>query len=138
MDESKKPLMIGVVVVCFIVAGFILYKTHSGSGVTTIKPGEKMLWVKCSNTACNNEYEMDEVDYIKHLRDFRSGGDAAAPMVCPKCGQKSVFEAIKCPKCGNVFFAGNPGDLPDRCPKCKFSQIEESRKQALLQQQQQK
>jgi len=53
-------------------------------------------------------------------------------MTCPECGKPSVFPAKKCinPDCGYVFFAGEAGvnDISDRCPKCKISAFEESRK----------
>jgi hypothetical protein len=60
-DSRKKPIMIGVIVVCLIVAGLITFAKRSGSksGIDSI-PDEKMTWVKCNNPSCKAEYQMSE------------------------------------------------------------------------------
>lgn len=51
---------------------------------------------------------------------------------CEKCGQPSAYAAVKCGKCGLVFEAGAvKNDFPDKCPKCKYSKIEDERKKAI-------
>jgi len=137
MEESKKkPIMIGVIVVCLALAGLITYLRYSGGsgGVAGISPAE-MIWVKCSNKACNAEYQMGKRDYYQYIKERANPlSQAAPPLVCKKCSQESIYRAEKCgnPQCGIVFFVDSvPGDFSDRCPKCKRSETEESRKKRL-------
>ena len=52
-------------------------------------------------------------------------------MICTKCGKPSVYKAFKCNKCEKVSLYGAvPNDFGDRCPECKFSQMEADRKAA--------
>ena len=134
MEESKKkPIMIAVVVACLILAGIITFATKSGSsgGFDSIKRGE-MIWVKCSNPDCGAEYQIDNKDYLEYIKEHSSPMSlVAAPLVCKECGQESVYKAVKCAKCGLVFFSGTvPNDFADRCPECSYSQTEEGRKKA--------
>jgi phage FluMu protein Com len=53
----------------------------------------------------------------------------AQPLKCPKCGENSVFAAIKCEKCGKVFFPGTvEGQFDDKCTGCGYSKKEEMSK----------
>lgn len=131
MDEAKrKPVMIGIIVVCLALAAYITYRSSGqGSGPRRIEiPQDAMIWVKCVNTRCNAAYEMSAIAYDEFQREHLSE-DETPPMSCEKCGKASAFEAMKCPKCGNVFISGESGpqDFSDRCPKCKFSAIEEAK-----------
>jgi predicted Zn-ribbon and HTH transcriptional regulator len=81
-----------------------------------------MWWVKCGNPDCNTEYEMD-------MKDFIDSGGISKALTCQKCSEESIFKAVKCEKCGLVFFSGSVrGDYTDRCPECGYSETEESRK----------
>ena len=134
MEESrKKPIMIGAIVVCVAVAGAITYMNRSKSSDTfdNMKRGE-MIWVKCRNPDCEAEYQIDEKDYFTYLRE-NPVGLTTPPLFCEKCGEESVFKAVKCEKCGLVFEPGAvPKDFPDRCPnpQCGYSKTEEIRKRA--------
>ena len=59
--------------------------------------------------------------------------DARWALTCPKCSERSVYRAMKCPECKEVFFRGDAGDqrFADRCPNpdCKYSRQEERRKE---------
>lgn len=103
----------------------------SGGGIEGISP-EEMIWAKCNNPACKAEYQTSKKGYFKYVEEHANPmAPSAPPMVCEKCGEQSVFRAEKCmnPDCGIVFFRGSvPNDFPDRCPKCKQSATEESRK----------
>jgi len=128
--------MIGIIVVCLLLAGLITYIVHSkGAGGSADIPSDKMMWVKCNNKTCNAEYQISEREYYQYLREHANPfGASDPPLVCNKCKQESIYAAEKCqnPQCGIVFFRGSVrGDLPDRCPKCKQSATEESRKKAL-------
>jgi len=133
MEESKKkPIMIGVIVVCLAVAGIITYSRYSGSGggVDDIPEGE-MTWVKCNNPECKAEYQMSKKEYFKYIEEnAQIMSPTAPPLVCEKCGKQSCFRAEKCtnPDCGIVFFSGAvPNDFTDRCPECGRSETEEIR-----------
>ncbi len=137
MDESKKkPIMIGIIVVCLVLAVVIWQKTMSpkSSGIEGIKRGE-MVWVKCRNPACEAGYQIKLKGYLEYLRE-RPGsmGHVAVSvpaLVCEKCGEESVYRAVKCEKCGLVFEKYPVhGDFADRCPECGYSKIEENRRKA--------
>lgn len=119
--EKKKPILLGIVVVCLVVAGGItLFRTVGGSdeGIESIPKGE-MMWVKCTNQNCNAEYEMEKRDYYKSVEQ-----SSAQIAKCTKCGEEALLEAIKCEKCGIVFIPGTvKGDTRDRCPECGFSKL---------------
>jgi hypothetical protein len=135
-DSKKKPIMIGVIVVCLIIAGLITFaRRGGGSGGLDDIPDDKMTWVKCNNSSCNAEYEMSEKQYFKAMEErFNPMSRTAPPLTCEKCSKDSLFRACKCvnPTCGEVFFRDSvPNDLFDRCPKCKQSETEEIRKQRI-------
>jgi predicted RNA-binding Zn-ribbon protein involved in translation (DUF1610 family) len=132
-DSKKKPIMIGVVVACLVLAGIITYATRSkeAGGIASIKRG-KMTWLKCRNPDCEHEYQMDLKDYFIYMKEHQDPMSLAVPaIVCPECGEESVYRAEKCEKCGLTFEMGTvPNDFADKCPECKYSKIEESRKKA--------
>ena len=95
------------------------------------------VWVKCKNPDCEAEYQMSQTTYYEYLRKHRDPASPQAPSpVCKVCGQESIALAVKCEKCGSVFFKGAvPHDFADRCPKCNYSKTEEERKKARQQEQ---
>jgi len=136
-DSRKKPIMIGVIIVCFAVAGLVFFTRGSGGGggISDI-PDDKMTWVKCRNTSCNAEYEMGEKAYYETMNErFNPMVRSTPALTCEKCGKDSVFRGEKCanPSCGIVFVRGILGqnDFDDRCPECKQSKTEEIRKKRL-------
>jgi hypothetical protein len=133
-DSRRKPIMIGVIVVCLIVAGLITFARRGGGGggIDSISD-DKMTWVKCSNPKCKAEYEMSEKQFFKEMeKRFNPMARTSPPLTCEKCGKDSLFRAIKCPYCGVVFIRDSvPNDLFDRCPECGKSETEEIRKKRL-------
>lgn len=135
MEESKKkPVMIGVIIVCFAVAGAITYMTRSREPYENPEDFENiMIWVKCRNPQCEAEYEIsmkEQADFREQYQLDNPGMPVAAAMICKQCKKESVYRAAKC-KCGLIFEIGlKSGDYEDRCPKCGYSQIEEDRKKA--------
>ena len=134
--SKKKPIMIGIIVVCLVLAVVITLVRSSGTpegSVRDIKRGE-MLWVKCMNPECNAEYQIDKRDYYDALQQYQGpimeGG--VPPVVCKESGKESLFKAVKCEKSGKIFFEGaaGPTDYGDRCPECGYSKIEDVRKRA--------
>ena len=127
MEESKKkPIMVGIVVACLILAGVITFMSRSESSGIEAFEG-RLVWVKCSNSDCETEYQMDMKDYFKQIEE-RTTGTATPPLPCKECAKESIYRAIKCAneKCGIIFFYGSvPNDFADRCPECGRSKIEE-------------
>ncbi len=113
--DKKKPIMLGIAIVCIVLAGGITYFRMAG-GSDEIAQGE-MMWVKCANPNCNAEYQIELKEYADLAKTSKSGVPA-----CKQCGEESLFDAIKCEKCGIVFIPGSvAGEARDRCPECGFS-----------------
>lgn len=132
MEESqKKAIMVVVIVACLAVAGVIAFKNFSGGSLSAsaISKGE-LMWVKCSNPKCNAEYEMSKRDYYSYVEKNQQGM-TIPPMKCKQCGEESIYRAVKCPKCGVVFFyPSDVGGYKDQCPKCGYSKMKEEREKA--------
>ena len=128
----NKNIIYGIVIVgCIVLAGVIFWWTSSGdSGNGQIPAGQKT-WVICLNPKCKAVYQMEERQYDKELKELMVSGmpGRVAALKCKQCGKKTLFRAIKCDKCGNVFRESSiPNDYSDRCPKCKYSRTEAARK----------
>ena len=125
-ENAKKTLLIVVAVVCIAAAGIITYKTMGGGAASGPSQPAGKMWVKCNNPKCGNEYEISAKEYTAFVRS--NGGphqfvmNGGVPMKCPKCSEDSVFRAMKCEKCGKVFFPGTvEGKAEDTCPSCGYS-----------------
>ena len=115
-----------VIVLCLTVAGFLFLKR--GTQASQIPEGfqGEVVWLKCTNPECKASYEIDKYEYYKWAEANRNPMALSdPPMACKQCGKNSAYKAIKCEKCGEVFFAGEAkSDFSDRCPKCGFSEVE--------------
>jgi len=124
----KKPIMIGIVIVCLALAVMITMKRRSEKNKYDPHNMEYgQIWVKCNDTKCNAAYEMDKNDYLIFLRENYVAPMTSKPaMVCNECGKKTVYEALKCEKCDTVFYPNEAKEgRRDTCPKCGYSKIEE-------------
>jgi hypothetical protein len=143
-DSKKKLIMAWIIVVCLVLAGVITFATfpRRTGGIESIKRSE-MMWVKCTNPACEAEYQMGIRDYFEYLaahpptpEQFTARmGDPnmkfLIPLVCRNCGEEGVYPAEKCEKCGIVFVRCSvPSDFADRCPECNYSKTEVLRQEA--------
>jgi hypothetical protein len=101
------------------------------AGISQI-PADMTTWVKCRNPDCKAEYQMNLRKFFSYLEEHAAPGSFLPPgLVCKKCSEKSVYEAVKCEKCNRVFEKGTIArDYEDRCPVCRYSKIEELRKEA--------
>lgn len=118
--EKNKPILIGVAIVCLIVAGVIAYKSFSGSGggPASTEPIPLMC------TACGNAWEMPFKDYQQMMT--QSGTDPMmmmGPMQspkfnCSKCSKKAAMTATKCIHCGTIFITDYMRNPEFKCPKC--------------------
>jgi len=134
----KNTIYAVVIAVCIIVAVVVFVKTRSKStgGIESIDASEQV-WVKCRS--CGASYQMGKKQYYEETSKKMAANPTpmmiTPPLTCQKCGKDTVSLAEKCPNCGEVFFTGSvPNDFPDRCPKCKHSKVEDSRKARLGQQ----
>jgi hypothetical protein len=131
-QHIKKQVMIGFIVVCFVVAGAITLTARScgSSGRGTMS--KERIWVLCRNPDCQSAYQVDYEDYFSYMaKQLPHYPDGTPPMICEKCAEPSVYEAIKCEKCELVFEPGAvPNDIKDRCPgpNCGYSKREEERR----------
>lgn len=129
----KNTIYVIVIALCLVLAVVIFVMTRGGgpSGIEAMERGEMTL-VMCNNPACKATYEIDLKDYYTELQEKAQANPAimsgTPPLTCKECGEESLFRAVKCEKCGHVFFYGNPADFDDRCPECGFSKIEDERR----------
>ena len=126
-DSRKKPIMIGIIVVCLVAAALITYISSSPEGTGLNVFEDQMTWVKCTNPDCGATYQMNLKEYYEFMKE-NSVDLNVPPMDCKECGEGSVFRAVKCEKeeCGEVFLHGaKRGDFVDRCTKCGHSKMEE-------------
>ncbi len=128
----KNTIYAIIIAACLLVAVLVFIKTRSGGsgGIDSISDTAKV-WMKCR--ACGGSYEMNRKQYYKEINEKVTANAAAMmltpPLTCQKCQKNLAFLAEKCPNCGEVFFSGSvQNDYPDRCPKCKHSAVEDSRK----------
>lgn len=130
-NSSKKPIMIGAVIVCLLLAVGITFLTSSkDKGLDSLESGQ-MIWVKCRNTDCGAEYQVDKKEYFRQIEELRRGPMEVILALCEECGQESISRAEKCENCGLLFFMGSVhNDFTDRCPECGYSKTEESRKKS--------
>jgi hypothetical protein len=132
MEQSKKkPIMIGVIVVCVVLAVAItLMRSSEKSGLDSISDSEKT-WVKCSNPDCGAEYQIGTKEFFKKIQETMDpNAPARTPaLVCQKCSKISVYRAVKCEKCGKMYFPGVASkQFPDKCSECGYSKTEEIKK----------
>jgi len=133
MEDKKKPIMIGIIVVSFVLAIAITIAFRSSGEeeiLDVIDPG-LMLWVKCRNPDCGAVYEISLKEHAIFVRENRDPETAVVPgMVCKECEDQTVYRIEKCDKCGAAFERGSvPEDFSDRCPECGYS-AEEARRKA--------
>lgn len=130
-DEKKRRAMIAVIAICVLATGIIYWWTHgSGSAGSSVDSFENdTVLMKCNNPKCRAEYEVTGKEYREFMEQANPMGEGLAGMQCKQCGKTSAFKAVKCEKCGTVFFYGTKGgDFGDRCLKCGHSKLEQGHK----------
>ena len=103
--------------------GLWAWKSDNTADIGSVPEG-KTVWVKCANPACGASYEMALKEYYIKIEE-KVAFSSIPPIDCEKCGKVSVFRAIKCKSCGEVFFpnAGSKA-IRDQCPKCGSNQTD--------------
>jgi len=137
----KNTVYVIVIAVCLILAGviFVLTRSEGSGGLDSIQRGE-LVWVMCNNPNCKEAYQIDKKDYYEQVDEQMRANPMAMvtpALTCKKCGEQSVYMAVKCEKCGKMFFSGAvANDFADRCPDpaCGYSKTEAERKARLAEQ----
>ncbi len=126
MDEAKKkPVMIGIIVVCLVLAGIITAVTWEGGAGPTSPTGP--LTLMCTNEDCGAVFELARE---KLAEAVGPGMRMMGPPVvaCQECGQRTAYITRTCPKCEALFIPLPSTDgYGDRCPECGFSPTEDRR-----------
>ena len=132
MDEDKKKkVMLGLIIVCLVLAiGITAVTNMGGSGGGGSRSNEPVQML-CMNEECGADFEMSAEEYREQMMQggmMGPGPMAQTPIECPECGMRSAFRAVKCKECGTIFMQDyTSGDFPDRCPECGYSDIEDRR-----------
>jgi len=134
MGEKKKPIMIGIIVLSFVLAITITIMTRSSGEkgiLKAIDPG-LMIWGKCRNPDCGAVYEISLKEHAFFSSQNRDPETGIVPgMVCKECEDQAVYRIEKCDKCEAAFERGSvPEDFSDRCPECGYSAEETRRKES--------
>jgi len=134
MDEdTKKKVMLGLIILCLILAVGITMMTNRGGGGFGSR-GNEPVQMLCMNQECGADFELSSEEYKAQIMQggmMGPGPMAQMPIECPECGMRSAFRAVKCKKCETVFMQDyTSGDFPDRCPECDYSDIEAGRNKA--------
>jgi DNA-directed RNA polymerase subunit M/transcription elongation factor TFIIS len=83
-------------------------------------------------SACGHSFTLSTQEYDETVKkNIQNRGPSSGDVFeCPNCSKAAAREALKCPKCGNVFIPdwGREKDYADRCPKCRFSEIEQEQR----------
>lgn len=134
-EEAKKYLVVGFTVVCLGVAGFMSYRTFFGGslGGGDTNPNIALLCSKCGGFEVPADTVREELSKsLGTMPMMGPGGMARQAINCPKCNQKTCYVAQKCEAkgCQNIYMFGQAKDVnyPDRCPKCRFSFMENTQK----------
>jgi len=125
MEDKKKPILIGVIVGCLVLAAIITFATNKPGGGDKKKLEETTL-IKCRN--CNAVYELPIKDYQEQMT-----ASGSPRIICKECGKKTAIGVTKCEKCGHLYRKGllvGPDVYEDQCPKCGYSKIRERREAA--------
>jgi len=110
MDGSKKLVL---ALVALVVAGLLFWRPWKSNDEATPDKFEIQAAFIC--VGCGKEFAESEVTI--DLDDAHTGAK------CPACGEKKLFRAHVCPKCGHRYvptFASDPDASreDDKCPKC--------------------
>ncbi len=135
-DSDKNLTKIGLIVMCVVLAGILVWRSASGGGPTGIDSvsSEDTLLTRCANRDCHHQAEMNKRVYYSETlkRQSQNPNIGHPPLECAKCGKNSVFRVVLCPKCEHIFKHGGMRNEPaDRCPECRYSQSQEDRKQGV-------
>jgi ribosomal protein L37AE/L43A len=117
------PLLIMTIIVLSM-ALISVFDSVLGSGAGGVNL-DKQIPFKCTNAKCN-EIVMYTIRDLQKMQKPGAMGPMMGPMTlnCPKCNNKTLTQAVECPKCKEVFVMKmdpSKGLFDDKCPKCHES-----------------
>jgi hypothetical protein len=116
---GKPPIPLTVLAVIILAMAFLtVYDTVIGA-----RPNVGPVFFRCTNCGNVAQYTVRE---LQKMLPPGQAGPMMGPLVltCPKCNKNTFTQAVKCPKCGEVFVLKfNPAAniFDDKCPKCHES-----------------
>ena len=124
MEKKEYVKLLAILIILSLAAIIYFRSKESSSGIEEYKG--QAVYIKCTNPKCGYIQKMDKAEYFQIINDKYGGEEKGFD--CPECGRKS-YRAMECSKCGAIFIRGAVrGDLVDRCPECRHSDIEEENK----------
>ena len=130
MDEDKKKQVKIVGAIAGIVVALVVFFIYSNpfGGQRSQSAGDSV-YLLCSNEDCGAAQELTKEEFANLASGVNPRLINDTPFLCPKCGQETAYKAVKCPKCGEVYFWDYEAadGFRDRCPGCGFSAMEERR-----------
>jgi len=121
MAGSRGGQPVPLVVLSVIVVIMVLLTVYDTTlGTSSGFNSNKEIPFKC--TSCGNIQKFT----IKELQKMQKPGEMGPMMgpmklVCEKCNQKTLTQAVECPKCQEIFVMKmdpSRGLFDDKCPKC--------------------
>ncbi|HUN80952.1 MAG TPA: hypothetical protein VMV81_05510 [Phycisphaerae bacterium] len=107
-QKAKISVAVGILV---LAGGVFFWFNRGGAEESLAKSDEsKTAWM-CAG--CQGTFDLTAKEVV--TMEKAAGG---MPLVCPKCKEKKVYRAIKCAKCGTLYFSSDVPDSPGVCPKC--------------------
>ncbi len=141
---TSNTKLVWIILLCLAAAIGLTYAVHFSNksrhvtGIESIPEDETVLMM-CEDPNCGYVFEMNKRRYYRLMEAkpiIGELGEGKPPaLVCEQCGSETAYRAVRCEKCGKIFFRGTvPNDFADRCPdpNCGYSRIEEMRRKAAL------
>lgn len=112
---SKNNLLVGLIVICFFIIGFVLYTNLRGDPEVQKALNEGLRAdVACANPECNWT-----------SGEFRAQPDDNDwPKKCPECGELTLYRSEKCYKCQEMVILKPSANGGIYCPNCKTMLLE--------------
>lgn len=127
MDMNKKKLAFAVILLASTALIVYFTKGRGDNNDAVFKEEQVML---CVNPQCRGVFALTLGEIHEETAKIDLSQSIGVPVfVCPQCNQKKSYQAYRCPFCEMVFIPKPMArDFPDRCPKCRKSNMEEKRK----------
>ena len=121
-----QPIPIVVLTVVVVAMAFYTVYDTAFNTLNGIDPNKEIPF-KCAKCGV---VVMKTLGELRQMETAEPMGMPMGPMklLCTKCGQKELTQAVQCPECNEVFIyeinMTNPQAMNDKCPKCGVSYAE--------------
>ncbi len=124
-DDKRKPVMIGIIITCIVLAVGVTICTSTGGGTDSSDTAGSFLLL-C--TECNESFKMSRNELRTEMLQATGGApvgvvEQTPAIACKSCGKNAAQLAIKCKSksCEAVFIRDPQADF---CPECGYSDEE--------------